>query len=628
MWIISNICPKAILISNNYELSAEISSLFNNPNEYFTILEEPRDWDILTDNQVTIVSNAIAYIRPEYTILCDISEKIEKLIIARFPSKESLIIIKNRQDIEEKIIKRFKLSLEPYYCNPNELALWLIYAKSKQKHLIPKEKESIKFKESYVKWKSTKIVLFEQNNDVLDIISANYAFAEEDTLASIASFTRKQVENISQNIKATWNNETLKEKAKLDKFKNIKSQIKARLPIKINFKSYHTALFITEGIPYSFALDNIIPIAHLLRNFLWLAFINSYINTREILPISGNAVLFSTKDFNNWDEMDSVEHQLKNKNYTLQRLYWKYATISNFNNYVSFLPYDILHIWTHWWDLSWCNILEEFTDDKWEKHTIEYNEIRIIENPLALNNTKPDTEIPVSIFHSFIEYDWVKWDNIKESNWLKHRMRNVHRGEYSLKNRRILKSEPTNDIDNSQSIMCFDWPNMCAFHSIANHRRPFIFNNSCSSFYDLSSKFSYAWARWYIWTLWNVEEDVAKEVSEDFYQNINSMTLYWAIRHAQRIIKKPTQKNIYIYFWTDLDCIFKVEEFHKAHYIYELNQAIIRWKECILRNKNNEDVIKNSEKAISFLNWHIVFEKIKNIWIYNNHYYYNSFYNK
>jgi hypothetical protein len=58
------------------------------------------------------------------------------------------------------------------------------------------------------------------------------------------------------------------DKDKLEAFDKIRDQISDWIHKDINFKSYHHALFITDDIPYSFVLKNIIPISHLHRNFL------------------------------------------------------------------------------------------------------------------------------------------------------------------------------------------------------------------------------------------------------------------------------------------------------------------------------------------------------------------------
>jgi hypothetical protein len=344
-------------------------------------------------------------------------------------------------------------------------------------------------------------------------------------------------------------------------------------------------------------------------------------------PLIGNAILFSTKNFSIWDEMDVVERQLKGKKYQLQLLYWKDATISKFSNYVQVLPYSILHICAHGGNLDGHTIIEKFNDAKWVEHTIEYDEVKIIENPWLLIGASPDTIATIFDFQSFVKYDWIMWEHNLTKEWFKEWIENCKNNIW--KDREILSKKPIDYIKYSESVMCSDWPNLCSFHSIASDGRPFVFNNSCSSFHTLSYKFSYAGARWYIGTLWDIDEDVAKDVAEDFYKNINDQPIYWALRFAQKKIARKSQQDIFVYFGTDLDCIFKLSSSEKNNYIYELGKSIGRWKEYIDDGKRKgkaENLIQEAEDRISLLDSSLKLELLIKALGPMNHYYNNHLY--
>lgn len=611
----STIYTEVLLVTNDYSLWAEISSLFNEKDSYFIILEEPRYiTEELIDNEVTRVTNIIAYIKPKYVILGNLSDRIEPKIIDRFPNKNTIINVKTRDEIEEKLIRRLGLKTKiPYYCNPRELALWLLYAKNNNYYLIPNENEPIKFLKPYLNGSSKRLVWFENNNDIEDIIASNYSFAWDDSLLSIPAFTRQQVDNFNNKIRTIWNSKMI-DKDKVDAFDKIRDQIKTWICKDVIINDYHHALFVTDDIPYSFIFKNIIPISHMHRNFLWLSFANSYIHAREIYPLIGNAILFSTKNFSIWDEMDIVERQLRKKKYQLQLLYWKNATISKFGDYTNVLPYSILHICSHGWNLDGNNIIEKFKDKLWIEHTIEYDEVKVIENPELLRNADLNDTIDIFVFQSFVKYDWViRENNLKKEgfvDWIENDKNNI------WNDRIILSRKPIDYIRYSESVICSDWPNLCSFHSLASDGRPLVFNNSCSSFHTLSYKFSYAGARWYIWTLWNIDEDVAKEVAEDFYQNIENLPVYWAIRKAQKWISKESQQNIFVYFWTDLDCIFEIPTSEENNYLHELVRSIGRRLQYIddcKKNNKPEKCIEDTEYRLKLLDMNLKFESLTRI---------------
>lgn len=630
IFMVSTIYTEVLLVTSDYSLWAEISSLFNEKDTYFIILEEPRYVaEELVDNEVTRVTNIIAHINPKYVILGNLSSKIEAKIIDRFPSKDTLINIKGREEIEEKLIRSLNLEIRAtYYCNPRELALWLLYAKSNNYYLIPDKNEPIKFLNPYLNGSSKRLVWFENNNDIEDIIASNYSFAWDDSLLSIPAFTRQQVDNFNDRIRTIWNSKMI-DKDKIDAFDKIRDQINTWICKDIIINDYHHALFVTDDIPYSFVFRNIIPISHMHRNFLWLSLANSYIHAREIYPLIGNAILFSTKNFSIWDEMDVVERQLRKKKYQLQLLYWKNATISKFGEYANVLPYSILHICSHGWNLEGNTIVEKFKDNLWIEHTIEYDEVKVIEKPELLKSADPNDMIDIFVFQSFVKYDWVIWENnLKKEgfmDWIENDKKNI------WNDRIILSKRPINYIRYSESVICYDWPNLCSFHSLASDGRPLVFNNSCSSFHTLSYKFSYAGARWYIWTLWNIDEDVAKEVAEDFYQNIENLPVYWAIRKAQKGISKKAQQNIFVYFWTDLDSIFEIPPSEENNYFHELVRSIGRWLQYIndcKENKKPERLIEETQDRLKLLDMSLKSESLTRMIKNHNKYFNNNLYLK
>jgi hypothetical protein len=104
-------------------------------------------------------------------------------------------------------------------------------------------------------------------------------------------------------------------------------------------------------------------------------------------------------------------------------------------------------------------------------------------------------------------------------------------------------------IYSSCHIECFDSIHQGDFRSLASNSSPVIFNNTCSSWYEIAITFIDAGARAYLGTLWKVDNRVAREAARAFYdQVLVSGSLLHSFYEMTRSIANSKYRNIYI-FW-------------------------------------------------------------------------------
>jgi hypothetical protein len=82
---------------------------------------------------------------------------------------------------------------------------------------------------------------------------------------------------------------------------------------------------------------------------------------------------------------------------------------------------------------------------------------------------------------------------------------------------RVRVKEP---IYTSCHIKCYDSLHQGEFRAVASHGCPVIFNNTCSSWYEIAMCFIQAGARAYIGTLWRIGTTTAKNASNAFYKEL------------------------------------------------------------------------------------------------------------
>ena len=87
------------------------------------------------------------------------------------------------------------------------------------------------------------------------------------------------------------------------------------------------------------------------------------------------------------------------------------------------------------------------------------------------------------------------------------------------------------------------------FYSLAANSYPIIFNNTCSSWYEIAVTFIAAGARAYFGTVWAVDNLVAREAAKDFYDNVlEHEYLIEAFYEMTQRISSASCRSIYFYW--------------------------------------------------------------------------------
>jgi hypothetical protein len=104
-------------------------------------------------------------------------------------------------------------------------------------------------------------------------------------------------------------------------------------------------------------------------------------------------------------------------------------------------------------------------------------------------------------------------------------------------------------ITDSCAIKCNDFTYQAMFNTIAGeHTNPFIFNNTCWSWYHIAEFFISSGSIGYIGTLWAVNNDLAKTTAETFYNIAFENTLLESLQESTIHLKGTDNEHIYM-FW-------------------------------------------------------------------------------
>lgn len=380
----------------------------------------------------------------------------------------------------------------------------------------------------YEKINSDVIVIVEDIGKTSTIIGVNYALAIQAAISIV--------------LEPSLNVQEIKHKIELwqEGDKNALNDLGAALyaPLAdVNFGKHCYATFFTIGAPYGLLLNNSLPISHIhLRlNPDFFVFNCIYFEKSEK---TNSAIVFSPLEFKD-EETDYISTFLQSQNYYVRELVGKNASVYQLTNHINEFPFDILHICSHGGETSGYSVVKNFTDRSGHVHSIEFDEV------VSFAPSHREELIPVTIKVLPRKFDGLLWGSIelKEKNYSHEVYLDAHEAMREVsKNERNRKAV----VPNSCAIKCVDFYYQAIFDTIASMRSPFVFNNTCWSWLGIADSFLSSGCRAYIGTLWKVNNSIAKELAEQFYNVVFDKPLIDALYDSLDVTKGTNNENIYI----------------------------------------------------------------------------------
>lgn len=523
-------------------LAAQLSSYFNEPGTYFALFEFPvadRPYDevptkdgyftqLLAKRAASHINNCLAYIQPEFIILLGLSETAQTYLHAILP-KQKLITVNTEAEL---LALPFAAGAAgPLKCKPSQAIEGLIAAKiGKQPLAFSGDAPDFPSRQLHGK---QGLILLENSAEVDDISAVNYASSIDADIVLSKPIRREQLQSLPRQLQAWAGDHS--SPAMREVRKKITDRVKG-----IDFSRYQFATFFTSGLPYGLVLQNVVPFSHVLSGPYCGVFIANAI-IEESSPPVGSAVLFSLDDFSS-DETKDVTEQLDQNHFVVTSLVGRGATNENLTNYGSHLPYDLLHICSHGGETDGYFVKQEFTDRDGKTHCVEYFEVV----SFSLERSPDPDKVLVERKMIFATLDGEPWIQRPLSMYPRHVGDDMMQALREDNER--LKRTPINvPIALSCHIKCYQSFHQGAFDHLAAFAHPIIFNNSCSSSYELAAGFLAGGARCYIATLWNVGNQTATKAALAFYDcALASGKVLTAFSAMLRTIRNGQYRNIYI----------------------------------------------------------------------------------
>lgn len=435
-------------------------------------------------------------------------------------------------------------------------------------------------------YQETGLVIIENISAVSMIIAINYALSINASISVInkPKVRKEEVHDLIEKWKETEEDRY---------FRDLSAEIYPSIE-DIEFTRFEYATFFTSSTPYSLILNNIIPITYINNLYQpdFFIFNNIYFESEEQIYSS---IVFSPLEFGKDEETTHVIDKLKENHYYTKELIGEDASSYNISYYVREFPFEILHICSHGGEIDGSEHKEEFIDRDGNTHIVEYDEVF----SLILHEGEELQEVLVAhIWRTFDGFIW-KSKELYEQNYPHHVFIDMINAIMAKKS----KGKAKKNISKSAGIKCAHFNYLGMFNMIAGaHVLPLIFNNTCWSWQYISESFLAAGIRGYVGTIWAVNNEVAKNVAETFYDNLFQTTVLDALQKSLSHTKGQKDENIYMYWGVHFTKLNKGVSIDNTRQTIAglLMKSYSSWTHNFNKT-NNKDIKENIRRIMNFI---------------------------
>jgi hypothetical protein len=583
------------------ELAAIISSYLYKEDFYLPIFEFPSVSSKVYEPETDLVDeNTLSRIRAnEFATFCNnIAAQIgadDNIVIAGlsreqksyldFIDKFNVINIDDANEIDFHLSPFLAFPKEVLNCKKENLLLGLFISQRENRILRINESAEDVFTDLV---NDRGIVIIEDDKYVSSVIAVNYASSINSNICIVKAASQDDKQAIKDNIEE-W------KKGDTDKYKEIENVINERIG-GIEFTRFTFATFFTNGLPYSLILKNCIACTyvglHLRPDFF---IVNNLIFERR--NQFGGAVVFSPQFFKD-EETKLISSILNKSNYFVKDLFGKEANVYNLDMHLKQFPYDIFHICSHGGEIEGHSVEEDFIDRDGNKHTVLYDQV------LSFSPSSRKGLITVQRKTYFKKLNGLVWKSkeLKSKNYPHYVFADMQNAMHVSKASQKKIIGDNKRISNSCMIQCSDSTYQGMFNTLASHSSPFIFNNTCSSWFQIAEPFLSSGARGYIGTLWDVENKAAIDFATELYAVVFSDTILNSFQNALRSLNGSSSANIYIFWGLHFSTLmsFTNKEDSRAVVFKHLLRSFYRWKDrlSIIKNKTTQQLIADLIKWV------------------------------
>jgi hypothetical protein len=603
-----------------FVLAAVVSSYLFDKESYiplfmFPPVTAPRtDGDNRGDNYLSnclgndtsvLINNAWARMGgSEFLILAGLSQNQKSYL--SIPKGTRIVDVTEPNDVPEKFAELDLPQRGEIRCRASEILRGLFVAQSEGKKLVIDDGASVV---SEVPRKEGGLIVVENCGDSGAVIGVNYASCVGANLLVVDAITKRQVREVHGFIQK-W-----KESGDNAELERVKAPVRERTKGTL-LSDFEFVTFFTEGLPYSLVMQNSVPCSYVHLALKPDLFVFNCI-IFERLKTFHSAVVFSPVFFET-EETHWLVDFFKKNSYYLRQLIGRDASFANLDFALQHFPYSVLHICSHGGEVDGWEVAEEFVDREGKAHVIEYDEV-VGYDPVPDENNRIRVHRK-TIFRKLDGFDWMS-EELDKQNIASHVYEDMRQALYFAQKEKInadAKRKKKGRIASSCAIRCCDTIHQGELSILASHSSPFIFNNTCWSWYEVAKFLLACGARGYIGTFWAIDNDDAVIAARAFYEKVFSGTVLRAFSEALKAVSKTSSKDIYIYWGLHFSTLSRAANAKesRSQVFAELLQAVGMWQKQLQTARSSEarrNAARVQKAVIHELNTHFGPEDLKEL---------------
>lgn len=528
-------CPsmhRALVIGDDAQLLAKMSSVLARRNCYLPVLEGPRMKRLDAEDEVTRRNNAAALISPKAIFLAGLGPSTTKEFEAHFPASLCFTV----SNVSELRQATHGLPMRPQNAmqwGKTRIGIGLLIALRAKCEIEFTNAES---PNEMVSSESGHLVVCEDGNDLAQVIAANYAYSIGAGLCLIPNVLEEDAERIREAFYGLYDD---REHSPTHILEQLRAELRSRADTPIN--GHRTITFISKELPWGFAFSEI-PSCHLfISPDLGITLINGI--AAEQSSAQGIRVA-AVVDPNATDapEVEFVANQLAQRAVLVRGYRGENATVNEISRMIELLPYDFLLIATHCGDAKGWRCTYDFVDSE------GINRNLVIDVAIGVSHIPEREKLEVMQFTKFVSLDGVDWNDPEKEKklYVGTAINDYLKKDDENGRMQPTKQEPIDRVRWSSALQMFDHNLILAPRPLADNGSPVILNNACVSWHRLAGTFMFCNARAYIGTLFSVGTTEAQEVVSKLLGQHFGKPLALALWHAQNEVYQNSVRRPYL----------------------------------------------------------------------------------
>lgn len=573
-----------LVMGDDARLLAQVSSVLAKRNSYLPLIEGPR----LTRNdakaEVLRRNNAAARLQPNEIIFAGLPASTCNLFMEHFGTKR----IRRIERVTEvpRPVESGPRRRRPITWGAKNIGLGLLRA-LRTRSLIQFD-NSAECPRDPAPTRSGHLVVCEDDNELAQVIAANYAFALDAGLCLIPAPPSREAEDILERFYAAYEKPGDTPTSLLRDLRDLLRSMMGPLPAVTG----GSITFIARCIPWGFAFDEL-PSSHLFSYpDLGISILNGLVAEQ---PGTAGIRIASIIDPGSVDsrEIAVAIDRLTSSGVFSTGLRSRLATVNRVSNLVELFPYDLLLISTHSGDVSGWRWTYDYKDSE------GLQRILVIEVAIGVQRVPGQEELKVTEFYRFVSLDGVDWTDPQKKEKLY-----VGRAitDWAAQAEAGNKMEPVSrhDVERVRGSMALKMADHnyipLPISLAASSSSPIIINNACCSWHRLASNFIFGNARAYIGTLFDVIDPVAQTVVERLFTSYWNKPLAVALWRAQNDATDGSVKRPYVMVGCHFQRLRATSEHNLAHALKELRAVLLDSKK---RLENPEELSDKARRTVS-----------------------------